>query len=179
VIAAGLLLLYLPRALAWIAVVVYIPLAVWLVIKILTQTIKRDWVYISLMLLPMPVITGWFLAAQIQRDFAAYSGYTMERLHYFGPGVGISFLALGLAVVAFARIRRRWLKIAVLFMTGVTTVLLLCFYAWGKLETVPFLLLMLLLGSIFFIPAILASGARSGRWGRVFENRPMQANGKK
>jgi len=167
VIAAGLSLLYLPRALSWIAILIYIPLAIWLILRIFKQTIKNDWVYLSLMLLPIPIIICWFLVAQ-------WKGYldanTLDRLTQYGPFIGISFMTLGFGVVSFVRIRRRWLKIFVLFTTGVITLGLISFYTWGKIDFISFLLLLLLLASIFFIPALLENGVRCGKWGRIIEN---------
>jgi hypothetical protein len=170
VIVAGLSLLYLPPSLAWIAFIVYIPLALWLILRVVTQTMKKDWLYLSLMLLPMPVIIGWFVATQWLGNFDID---TETRLYYYGPWIGISFLALAFGVISFVRIRRRWLKVAVLFMTGVITLGLISSYAGGHIEFVALLLLILLLVSIFLIPALLENGVRSGRWGKYFEHRPM------
>jgi len=170
VVAAGLSLLYLPRGFAWLAVLIYLPLALWLLYRVVSQTIKKDWVYISLMLLPMPVIISWFLTTEWREGFTVA---TIERFYYFGPWIGGSFLALAFGVVSFVRIRKRWLKVAVLFMAGVIAVSLIAFYARGRLEFVQLLLLFLFLASIFLIPALLETGARSGRWGKIFEHRPM------
>lgn len=170
VIAAGLFLVYLPRALAWVAIIAYFPLALWLIIRIVTQTIKKDWVYISLMLLPIPVIISWFLAAGWRSGFSSQS---MDRLVYLGPWISSSFLGLALAVVSFIRVRKRWLKIATLFLTCVITIFLIFSYAGGQLDIISLLLLVLLLGSIFFIPALLANGVRSGKWGKIFEHLPL------
>jgi hypothetical protein len=170
VVAAGLSLLYLPRALAWVAIIIYIPLALWLILRIVSQTIKKDWLYISLMFLPMPIIIGWFAVTQWRFDL---DGSLETGLYSYAPWVGTSFLALAFGVVSFTRIRKRWLKIAVLFMTGVITLALISSYAWGRLSFINMLLLMLLLGSIFLIPAMLENGVRSGRWGKIFEHHPM------
>ena len=62
VVVAGLLLLYLPKGWSWVAILLYIPLALWLLYRVTVQTIKRDWLYSSLMLFPVPIILGWFLA---------------------------------------------------------------------------------------------------------------------
>ena len=115
VVAAGLSLLYLPKALAWIAIIVYIPLALWLILRVVSQTFKKDWLYLSLMLLPMPIIICWFIATEWLGNM---DGDTDYALYQYGPWIGVSFLALAFGVVSFIRIRRRWLKIAVLFMTG-------------------------------------------------------------
>jgi hypothetical protein len=170
VIAAGLSLLYLPRAWAWVAVVVYLPLALWLLIRIVSQTMKKDWLYISLMLLPMPIIISWFLATNWQGNFDVPA---FERLYLFGPWIGLSFLALALGVVSFIRVRKRWLKISVLFFSGAIVLALVFSYARGSLDFVSLLLLILFLVSIFLIPALLENGVRSGKWGRIFEHRPM------
>lgn len=170
VIVAGLSLLYLPKGLAWIAFIVYIPLALWLIVRVVTQTLKKDWLYLSLMLLPMPAIIGWFVATEWLGKFNID---TETRLYYYGPWIGISFLALAFGVITFVRIRRRWLKIAVLFMTGVITLFLIASYAGGHFQFIALLLLILLLISIFLIPALLENGVRSGKWGKYFEHHPM------
>lgn len=170
VIAAGLSLIYLPKTLTWVAFIVYIPLALWLIIRVVTQTIKKDWLYLTLMLLPMPIIIGWFAVAEWR---GIYDAEMIARLSQYGPWIGMSFLALSFGVVSFIRIRRRWLKIVVLFLTGVITLTLITSWAWGRLSLLDLLLLILLLVSIFLVPAILENGVRSGKWGKIFENRPM------
>jgi len=46
VIIAGLTLLFLPKGWAWLAIIVYIPLAVWLILRVVGQTLKKDWLYL-------------------------------------------------------------------------------------------------------------------------------------
>jgi len=169
VLAAGLFLLYLPKGWSWVAIFIYIPLGLWLLYRIIGHTIKKDWLYLSLMLLPIPIIIGWFIAV----EWRGFPEYSLERLRHFAPWIGLSFLALAAAVVTFIRLRKRWLKVAVLFITGLTTLTLVAFYAWGRLELITFLLLILLMVSIFLIPALLENGVRSGKWGKIFEYRPM------
>ncbi len=170
VIAAGLSLIYLPRALAWIAIVVYLPLALWLMIRVVSQTMKKDWLHLSLMLLPLPMIISWFAIAELN---GRLEGSALDKLAYYGPSIGASFLVLAFGVITFVRIRRRWLKVSVLFLTGAITLSLVSVYTSGDLSIVGLLLLMLLLGSIFLIPAWLDNGVRSGHWGKIFEHKPM------
>jgi hypothetical protein len=169
VLIAGLSLLYLPSTLSWIAVLVYLPLAIWLVLRVVGQTIKKDWLYLSLMLLPLPIILAWFAVSEAREtsDLSAFLSTSS-----YAPWLGLSFMLLGFGVVTFVRIRKRWLKIVVLFMTGVITLTVITIYAWGKISTVNFLLLMLFISSIFLIPALLENGVKSGKWGKIFENRP-------
>jgi hypothetical protein len=167
VIIAGLSLLFLPKALAWVAILLYLPLALWLIVRLVSQTLKKDWLHLSLMLFPMPVIIAWLVLSEWRL------GFDTSRFTNYGPWIGISFLSLAFGVISFVRIRRRWLKVAVLFLTGAIALALISGYSWGRISFVDFLLLMLLLTSIFLIPALLENGVRTGKWGKSFEHRPM------
>jgi hypothetical protein len=122
------------------------------------------------MLLPMPIIIGWFAVTEWRNYFDPDS---ISSVGIYEPWIGVSFLALAFGVISFIRIRRRWLKVAVLFMTGVITLGLITSYAWGKLPFISLLLLILFLTSIFLVPALLENGVRTGKWGKIFEHRPM------
>lgn len=152
VVVAGLLLLYLPKGWSWVAILLYIPLALWLLYRLTVQTIKRDWLYSSLMLFPVPIILGWFLAVQLEGRFPEFS---VERLHDLAPWIGLSFLALAVTAAAFIRLRRRWLKVAVLFISGLLTLIMAAYYAEGRLGLFTFLILILVLLSLFLTPALM------------------------
>ncbi len=157
VVVAGLLLLYLPKGWSWVAILLYIPLALWLLYRVTVQTIKRDWLYSSLMSFPVPIILGWFLAIQLEGKFPAFS---LERLHDLAPWIGLSFLALAITAATFIRLRQRWLKVAVLFISGFLILLMAAYYAEGRLGLVTFLVLILLLLSLFLTPALLERKVR-------------------
>lgn len=159
VVVAGLLLLYLPKGWSWVAIFLYIPLALWLLYRITVQTIKRDWLYSSLMLFPVPIILGWFLAVQLEGRFPEFS---VERLHDMAPWIGLSFLALAVTAATFIRLRRRWLKVAVLFISGILTLIMAACYAEGRLGLSTFLVLILVLLSLFLTPALLDRKIRGG-----------------
>ncbi len=152
VVVAGLPLLYLPKGWSWLAIVLYIPLALWLVYSIIVQTIKRDWLYSSLMLFPIPIIIGWFLAVELEGKFPEFS---MQHLHDFAPWIGLSFLALAAAVATFIRLRQRWLKIAILVVSGLLTLTMVAYYADGRLSPTAFLVLMLVMLGLFLSPALI------------------------
>ena len=152
VVIAGLLLLYLPKGWSWVAIVIYIPLALWLLYSITVQTIKRDWLYSSLMLFPVPIIIGWFLAIELGGKFPEFS---LERLYDLAPGIGLSFLALAASVGIFIRLRKRWLKIAILVISGLLTLAMVAYHAGGKLSLPVFLILILVMFGLFLTPALL------------------------
>jgi len=160
VAVAGLLLLYLPKGWSWLAIVLYIPLALWLIYSIIVQTIKRDWLYSSLMLLPVPTIIGWFLAVKAGAKFPEYS---LERLHDFAPWIGLSFLALAVTAATFIRLRQRWLKTAVLVISGLLTLIMVASLASDRLGVSTFSILILVMLSLFLVPALLERRLKHGK----------------
>ena len=164
VVVAGLLLLYLPKGWSWVAILLYIPLALWLLYRVTVQTIKRDWLYSSLMLFPVPIILGWFLAVQLEGRFPEFS---VERLHDLAPWIGLNLLVLAVTAATFIRLRRRWLKVAVLFISGLLTLIMAACYAQGRLDLPTFLVLILVLLSLFLTPALLE------RKIRYYKRRPI------
>ncbi|MFC1983532.1 permease prefix domain 1-containing protein [Chloroflexota bacterium] len=159
VVVAGLLLLCLPKGWSWTTILLYIPLALWLLYRITVQTIKRDWLYSSLMLFPVPIILGWFLAVHLEGRFPELS---VERLHDLAPWVGLSFLVLAITVALFVRLRQRWLKVAILFISGLLTLIMAACYAEGRLGLPTFLVLILVLLGLFLTPALLERKIRGG-----------------
>ncbi len=159
VLAVGLSLLYLPRIWSLLALLVYFPVALWWLFRIIVQTNKRDWLFSSLMLLPLPVITGWFLAVSESGKFTEYS---MQLVYYFAPWIGASFIALALTIGAFIRLRQRWIRVALLITSGLLTVTLIVHYTVGELNTFTFFGLILVMWGVLLIPALLERHLRNG-----------------
>ena len=152
VVVAGLLLLYLPTGWSWLAFLVYIPLTLRLLYIIAIQTIKKDWLYSSLMFFQVPIIVGWFIVVGYEDRFPELS---LQRLGDFAPWIGFSFLVLGATVAAFIRLRQRWLKIAVLFVAGLLTLTLVVYQSSGGLSLPTFLILIMTMFGLFLTPALL------------------------
>ncbi len=162
VLAAGLLLVYLPRGWSLLAIILYIPLALWWLSYIIIQSTKRDWLFSSLMLLPMPIIVGWFLVVSPDARLTAYS---LERVYYFAPWIGLSFLAMALTIAMFLRLRKRWLRIGLLIMSGILTLTVVAYYTEGRLCMSTFICLILVMWGVFLIPPLLERRLKSGRLG--------------
>ena len=152
VLVAGLLLLYLPEAWSLLAVLIYFPLALWWLGYILIQTTRRDWLFSSLMLLPLPVIAGWFLAISPDAKFTEGS---LQRVYDFAPWIAVSFFALALTIAAFIRIRQRWLRTALLVISGILTMTMVSYYANDRLNLSTLLGLILVMWGIFLVPPLL------------------------
>jgi hypothetical protein len=152
VVAAGLFLLWLPRGWAWLATPVYAAVSIWLFYRFTGRIKYHDWLYASLMLLPMPTIIAWFVVVQPAGSFPDYSA---ARLETMAPLIGLSLIAWAVAVVIFMRLRRRWLKGAVLVASGLLSLLLVAYYARGMLDLGVYIVLNLLMLGLFLTPALM------------------------
>ena len=157
VIGAGLMLLYLPRGWSWLAVLAYIPLAFLLLRIVAIQTVRRDWLYGALMLLPVPMVIAWFLVAARGNW---YLGLNLEQISNLTNWIGLSFILLAATAVIFFRIRQRWLKVVVLPVSGLTILSMISFYTGPKLTFATFLLLAMIMGGLIFSPALLDKRVR-------------------
>jgi hypothetical protein len=172
VLAVGILLLYLPKGWSLLAIPVYLPLASWWLIHIIIQTTKKDWLLSSLMLLPIPIIIGWFLAISPTGRFTEYS---IQQIYALAPWIGLSFITLALTIATFLRLRQRYLKIGLLVASGILTLTLVVYYTNGRLNTLNFVGLMLVMWGVFLIPALLERRLRHGRivpWKRRHTDSP-------
>ena len=151
VVAAGLLLLYLPEGWSWVAILFYIPLALWLLYSITVQTIKRDWLYTSLMLLPVPTIIGWFMAVE---PINKLPGHWLQSIQDFAPWIGLTSLALALTVATFIRLRKRWLRVSVLVVSGLITLTMVAYYTEGRLSLPALLILIVVMLLLLLSPAL-------------------------
>ena len=115
----------------------------------------------SLMLLPIPIIIGWFLAVS---PGARFTEYSLQRVFFFAPWIGLSFFALALTIAAFIRVRQRWLRIGLLTISGLLTLTLVVYYTSGRLNTPTFLGLILVMWGVFLIPPLLERWFRNGRF---------------
>ena len=159
VLTAGLFLLYIPKGWSLLAIPLYFPLALWWLYYIVAQTARRDWLLSSLMLLPLPIIVGWFLAVAPEGRLTEAS---IQRVHYFAPWIGLSFLALALTIAAFIRLRQRWIRKALLIISGLLTLTMVAYYTQDRLSLTTFLGLILVMWGIFLVPPVLERVLRNG-----------------
>ncbi len=152
VLAVGIALLYLPKIWSLLTLLVYFPMALWWLFRIIVQTNKRDWLFSSLMLLPLPIIAGWFLAISPSGKLTEFN---LQLLEYFAPWIGLSFIVLALTIAAFIRLRQRWLRVGLLATSGMLTVTLIVNYTVGQLNTFTFFGLVLVMWGVLLMPAVL------------------------
>jgi len=100
VIIVGMLLMNFPGGWALLAVITYIPLALLIILPITKKTIERDWLFASLMLLPIPIMLCWRLALGIDDP-----QQWQARLYNNAQLIALTFAVLALTVATFIRIR--------------------------------------------------------------------------
>ena len=158
VVAAGVFLLYLPAAWAWVTLALYIPLVLWLLSFITIKFMRRDWSYSALMLLPASAFAGWFLAAGQK---ASFPGLKVSFMYNFAPWTGLTFMVLAVSVALFIRLRQRWLRITALITSGVI-ISMVIILASGQLGLASFVGLVLLILSFLLVPAFVERKVRRG-----------------
>jgi hypothetical protein len=116
------------------------------------RVVKRDWLLVSFMLFPLPVLGVWI--SEIARIGARF--YSTDPVAYGWDGImAAAFLLLGLCSAAFVRIRRRLVRILLLASMCLGATLLV---GIRLLESSPFLTLQLLVSLPVFTllaPAVL------------------------
>ena len=141
-IITGLLFLYLPKVLSWIAIVVYIPFTLWLFYSITMQTIKRDWLFSILTLLPLPIIIGWQFAVRQEGKFLEISTAYMAQYGHF---IGLSFFILAVIAVIFIRVRKRWIIGSLLIASQFSLLIMVTLFTKGKVGISEYSILLLLI----------------------------------
>ena len=150
VLAVGILLIYLPGGWAWFAATAYIPLALLVIFSATKQTIKKDWLFASLMLLPIPIVLGWMLALELEDKLI-----WQEQLFEFASPIALSFAVLALTVVTFIRIRQRWAKVGALLTLEVLTLVMIGLGGKSAIGFGGWLILVLLALLLLLGPALL------------------------
>ncbi len=155
VMAVGILLIYLPGGWAWLAASAYIPLALLIIFSVTRKITKKDWVFASLMLLPIPIMLGWIVALWLLTLGREYGFLSHEQLYEFAPLIALSFAVLALTVAAFIRVRQRWLKVGVLLTLEILVLVIMALSGKSSINLGGWLALGLLALILLLGPALL------------------------
>ena len=150
VIAVGTLLIYLPGGWAWLAAIAYIPLALIITLSVAKQTIKIDWLFTSLMLLPAPIVMGWRLALGIEDTFQ-----WQLRLLEATQSIALTFAILAITAAIFIRLRQRWAKAGTLVTPEIFLLIVVALSDKNAISFWIWLFIILLAIVLLLCPAIL------------------------
>ncbi len=151
-IITGIMLLYLPSYWTWFAALVYIPLAVYVLLLVVRQTLKRDWLFISLMLMPVPLVLGWILAFSLGSEY-----FSNEKVYEAGSWIALSFAVLALTAVIFIRARQRWFKTFILIIPEILIITVVVLNSNSAISFWGWLFLSVLALALICGPAVIES----------------------
>jgi hypothetical protein len=155
VMAVGVLLIYLPGGWAWLAASAYIPLALIIILSVTKKITRKDWVFASLMLLPIPIMLGWILALWLLAPEHEIGFLSYEQLYEFAPLIALSFAVLALTVATFIRVRQRWAKVGVLLTLEIFVLVIVALGGKSSINLGGWLGLVLLAVVLLLGPALL------------------------
>jgi hypothetical protein len=156
VVVAGVMLIYLPGDLAWLATIVYVPVAIFILISVAKQILKIDWLFVSLMLLPVPIVIGWLMVLSTSDTFLG-----SELICEVAWWISLSFTVLALAVATFIRVRQRWMKTVALLACSTIVLIVVALVGVNSLNFWACLFLSLLMLLHLFLPAWLERRIRN------------------
>lgn len=155
VIIIGLIFIYLPGNWTIFAALAYFPLALAIVFLVARHTLRKDWLFISLMLLPLPIVLGWVVALKINASFIQF-----EKIHEAAPWIALSFMVLALAVAVFIRVKKRWIKTGALLIPVLLILLIVALDGRNALDFWGWLLLTALTGLNVLVPALVEGATK-------------------
>ena len=99
----------------YIAVLVYLPVAMWFGLWIFTKVVRRDWLLASLTALPLPFLTYWLFYFQSRSPVIESSNTQLQGID---STTALVFLVLALVTAVFIRIGQRMIKVALLLIAA-------------------------------------------------------------
>jgi len=148
-----------PNPWVLIGIFAYIPLSVWLLVSFVTKAVRRDWLYGSLMLLPLPAIGCWAFALYRASSLFETHGQYLEN---FAPWIALSFLTVVMSVAVFFRVERRYLRAFSLAAAGLLVVFIAAQAGPNVLGLLGLVVAALLSVAFLFSPALLENRIRHG-----------------
>jgi hypothetical protein len=107
---------------------------VWLIASTAVAVARRDWLLLSLMLLPLPILGLWLITVTQSAGVVADAMRTIEfRFSHLDGAMGFLFLVLGVTTALFVRLRQRAFKIGAVIAVGIIGGAMAARNLWGGL----------------------------------------------
>jgi len=128
----------------------------WLVAATAIAVARRDWLLLSLMLLPLPVVGLWLVTVLPSTGILgdAVRGWEV-RFSRWDASMGYLFVLLGAATALFVRLRQRSLKVLAVIVVGIVGGALAARTFWGVLGLFRTLAVALCLFLFLTVPLLL------------------------
>jgi hypothetical protein len=136
-------------------------LCLWLLITVTLSAVRRDWLFASLMLLPLPIAGFWIVTIDRLNPLADRLG---SELHRWDAAMAFIFVVLALTSVAFVRLRQRALKTVALLSIAALGAAQAARTIWTDISLLTLAAVSLLVLGFLWSPALLK--ARPGLGGK-------------
>ena len=123
----------------------------WIIWSTTLRVIRQDWIFASLMLLPVPVFLLWVSQIDIESFNAvdAHANWDAIMAYIFG--------LLGLTSVFFMRFRQRLYKVSSVAISGIFSGVIMARYVVGRTGVFPLLIISIFLFVFLVSPGILVA----------------------
>ena len=126
--------------------------AFWMVLAVVSRILKRDWLLVAYMLLPLPLLGIWITAI----DGVGQALFTLGvQVHRWDRNMVLALLLLGLSAALFLRLRQRLSKVAALLMIGTGSTIIAGWTVLGANQFSNLVLISAIPISTVLIPAVL------------------------
>lgn len=136
---SGILLVHASHGWIWLTALLYIPMAIFVSVRIAREAANRDPLYYAMLLLPLPVVTSWLLMSY-SGSAATLVNTMVIRLQISSPAIGLSFLFMAIVTIAFIRIRQRQAKTVILLIVPAVASIIVALMHRGTTSVEPWLL---------------------------------------
>jgi hypothetical protein len=129
---------------------------IWLIASATVTVARRDWILVSLMLLPLPVLGIWIISVTQSEGFLLNALRSLEwRFSRWDTAMAYFFVVLGVTTVLFIRIRQRALKVTAVIAVGIIGGAAAARSIWGDLGILQLAMVSLSLLLFLTIPLLL------------------------
>ena len=144
-------------------IMIYFPLALWIVVSTSIRVVRRDWILASLMLFPLPILATWLALLE---EAGGFFNIDLAQAHQADLSMAFTSGALAITTALFIRLRRRSLKVGALVAVTLAVSTIVLHNAESRPGLLGFLVLAILLLGFFLSPALLET-----KWNPRDENR--------
>lgn len=124
----------------------------WVVIGTTVRVVRRDWILVSLMLVPLPILGSWLYNIELAGGLFRLG---LNAPHQWDTTMALAFAVLGATSAAFIRLRQRVLKIGAVVVVGTIALAMVAQNLRGGLSFAALLVLFILMPLFLFLPALL------------------------
>jgi hypothetical protein len=134
----------------------------WLFVSTAVAVARRDWILLSLMLLPVPVMILWIITVTQSAGVLLDALRGIEsRFSRWDGAMGYFFALLGVTTALFVRARQRAVKVGSVIAAGMVGSVLAARSLWGNLGLLPILGICFCLLLFLTVPLLLRTMLRN------------------